>query len=364
MRHLLVQKNDISQIKSIDTPPITLNEGDVRLHIENFALTANNITYAVAGDLIGYWNFFPVAEEGWGIVPVWGHARVKESACDGVEVGERLYGFFPMAEELIVRPTKIRSSSFTDGTEHRSQLPGVYNHYTRLNDSSSHDATLEDLQAILYPLYATSYMIYDYLKDNDYFGAEQIIVGSASSKTAVGLLQLLADDETVTPSLVGLTSNKNKRFVEDLNVCNQIVTYNCIDRNIKKVPSVYIDMSGNADVRVLLHTHLDDYLLVSSSVGVSHWNKFRPTEDLPGPKPQMFFAPAQIQKRHEEWGPGVIQKKTHAAWHDLAAKSRTWIKVNVGRNLNDAKKAYTEILAGETPPTVGHFIKIGKGSSF
>ncbi|MBC7103757.1 MAG: DUF2855 family protein [Parvibaculum sp.] len=41
------------------------------VEIEKFALSANNITYAVAGDMLNYWSFFP-AEEGWGKIPVWG----------------------------------------------------------------------------------------------------------------------------------------------------------------------------------------------------------------------------------------------------------------------------------------------------
>ncbi|USG61620.1 DUF2855 family protein [Sneathiella marina] len=359
MQQLLVKKSDISQIRNVDTPSLTLNEGDVRLRVESFALTANNITYAVTGDLIGYWKFFPVAEDGWGIVPVWGHAVVIETACEGVDLGERLYGYFPMAEELIVHPTRVRQNAFTDGSDHRSQLPAVYNEYLRLNNSQNHDIGLEDLQSILYPLYATSYMIYDYLLDNDYFGAQQILIGSASSKTAIGLLQLLSDDDTVTPKIVGLTSNRNRDFVLGLEACDQVVTYDSIEEDIEKIPSVYVDMSGNADVRVQVHTHLQAQLLVSSSVGVSHWDKFRPTNDLPGAKPQMFFAPAQIMKRHDEWGPGVIQGKTLAAWRDLAIKSKSWLTVKEGKNLDDGITAYQELLSGKSLPTEGHVIRTG-----
>ncbi|MEH6547171.1 MAG: DUF2855 family protein [Sneathiella sp.] len=359
MQQLLVDKNDISQIKSVNAPSRSLNEGEVRLRVESFALTANNITYAVTGDLIGYWKFFPVSDEGWGIVPVWGHAVVIETECEGIDLGERLYGYLPMAEELVVQPRRIRQNAFKDGSDHRSQLPAVYNEYIRLNNSEHHDTKLEDLQSILYPLYATSYMIYDYLMDNNYFGAKQILIGSASSKTAIGLLQLLSDDETVDPKIVGLTSTRNLGFVKNLNVCDQVIKYENIERETEKIPSVYIDMSGNADVRVSLHTHLDAQLLVSCSVGVSHWDKFRPTKELPGAKPQMFFAPAQIQKRHDEWGPGVIQGKTQAAWRDLAIKSKSWLTVKEGKNLTDGIVAYKELIAGETLPTEGHIIRTG-----
>ncbi len=359
MRQLLVNKQDISQTKLVDTPSRDLDDGEIRLKIDRFALTANNITYAVAGEMIGYWKFFPVLEEGWGNVPVWGHAEVIETRCDGIEVGERLYGYYPMAEELIVQPTRIRDHAFTDGTDHRTALPGVYNDYVRLKADPAHDPDLDDLQAILYPLYATSYMIYDYLLDNDYFGAEQILVGSASSKTALGLLELLAEEQGPHPKVIGLTSNQNKDFMEKRGICDQVVTYNKIEQDVSQDRSVYIDMSGNAEVRTALHTHLKDNLLLSSSVGISHWDKFRPTKDLPGPKPEMFFAPAQIKKRHDEWGPGVIQGKTMNAWRTLAVKSKSWLTVIQEQDLAGAEVTYANLLAGKTSPTDGYIVHMG-----
>ncbi|MBJ7461973.1 MAG: DUF2855 family protein, partial [Ilumatobacteraceae bacterium] len=42
--------------------------GQVVMHIERFALTSNNISYALGGDFLDYWGFYP-AEEGWGRLP-------------------------------------------------------------------------------------------------------------------------------------------------------------------------------------------------------------------------------------------------------------------------------------------------------
>jgi len=36
-----------------------LAENELILKIDKFALTANNITYGMAGDSLGYWRFFP-----------------------------------------------------------------------------------------------------------------------------------------------------------------------------------------------------------------------------------------------------------------------------------------------------------------
>ena len=55
----------------------------MRLKVESFSVTTNNITYAVVGDGFGYWNFFPPVGDdaegaggSWGVVPMWGHAKV------------------------------------------------------------------------------------------------------------------------------------------------------------------------------------------------------------------------------------------------------------------------------------------------
>ena len=65
-------------VTDIDMPPLA--DGAVRLKVQSFAVTANNVTYAVIGDMFQYWNFFP-APDGWGIVPMWGHATVEASNC-------------------------------------------------------------------------------------------------------------------------------------------------------------------------------------------------------------------------------------------------------------------------------------------
>ena len=74
-------------------------------------MTANNVTYAAMGEGMKYWDFFP-APEGFGIVPVWGHAHVAASNVEGFAVGERVYGYLPMASHLVVSPGAVKPGSF------------------------------------------------------------------------------------------------------------------------------------------------------------------------------------------------------------------------------------------------------------
>ena len=93
-----------------------LDEGQARLRIDKFGLSANNVTYAVVGDMLSYWDFFPASpsddDTRWGRVPVWGFADVIESRSDGLAVGERLFGYLPMSEELVITVGEVNDSDF------------------------------------------------------------------------------------------------------------------------------------------------------------------------------------------------------------------------------------------------------------
>jgi hypothetical protein len=67
-----------------------------------------------------------------GIGPMWGHARVIESRHPEIAVGERVYGYLPMASHLDVRPGKVTAGGFLDTTDYRQPMSPVYNTYTRL----------------------------------------------------------------------------------------------------------------------------------------------------------------------------------------------------------------------------------------
>jgi hypothetical protein len=78
----------------------------VRLQVDSFALTSNNITYASFGDAMHYWDFFPAADRAWGCLPVWGFATVRESLAEDPATGRRVYGYFPAGTHLVVEPAR------------------------------------------------------------------------------------------------------------------------------------------------------------------------------------------------------------------------------------------------------------------
>ena len=298
-----VRKDKLSDTKRVSAPAPELADGEILVKVDRFAFTANNVTYGVVGERIGYWKFFPVADDGWGIIPVWGFGDVVESKCEGISTGERLYGYWPMASHLVMTPAKISETRLFDGAAHRQDLPPVYNSYARVGNEPHYDPAMDDERMTLFPLYATSFCLYDFFKDNDWFGAAQIIIPSASSKTAIGTAYAIRTDNA-PPAMIALTSARNKAAVEALKLYDSVLTYDEIDAVDAGKPSAIIDMSGNGDVLGKLHKHLGDNMTYTSNVGVTHYDANAMGPDFIRERSAMFFAPGHIQKRAKDWGPG------------------------------------------------------------
>ena len=213
MQEIWVDREDFRKTKLVEFAKPTLSDGEVLVSIDKFGLTANNVSYAVSGKAIGYWRYYP-ADNNWGKVPVWAMADIIESECEGIESGERIWGFFPMSSHVVLKPGQIKKQTFADMAEHRQNLPLFYNQYQRTEAEPDYLKTLEDERCLLFPLFATSFVLNDFLEDNDFFNAEQILIGSVSSKTGFGLASFLTQNEKYKGKVIGLTSAGNVDFVK------------------------------------------------------------------------------------------------------------------------------------------------------
>lgn len=356
----IVNRADLAKSKWVSGPApedIALDEGQVLAEIEKFAFTANNITYAVAGDMLNYWSFFP-AEAGWGRIPVWGYATVVRSRSKEIAEGERLYGYFPMSSHLVMQPEKVTSGSLLDLYKQRRELHPVYNTYTRLKSDKTAPPALDDLRPILNPLYTTSFLIDDWLADNDFFGAKQAVLLSASSKTGFGLAFGLSQRRPQGPEVIGLTSAGNLAFVEGLGCYDHVLTYDKISTLDASKPALVVDFAGNGEVLAAVHRHFGDNLVESTQVGLSHWDAPRVSGTLPGAKPHLFFAPDQARKRMEELGKAGFDAKLGESWRAFAAKAQTWVKLEHGKGPAAIGKVYSEMLAGKVDPSEGHILSL------
>ncbi len=264
-----------------------------------------------------------------------------------------------MSTHLLVEPNRVSATAFSDGAGHRVALHAVYNNYLRTAADTGYSAELEDEQMLLRPLFTTSFLIDDFLADNDMFGAHTVLLSSASSKTAYGAAFSLRQREGLR--IVGLTSTSNVEFVRALGCYDDVVSYDDI-ASLALADSVYVDMSGNESVRRAVHTRLGDHLLYDCAVGGTHWDAERKGGALPGPSPTMFFAPAQIAKRNAELGSAQFQATLAAAWVRFLASVNSsdapWMKVVHGQGPDAVAATLAAHVAGTASPSEGHIVSM------
>ena len=357
---LLVRRSDINEcrVETSDAPHAeSLGDGQVLFKLDRFGFSANNITYVALGDAMHYWDFFPV-DATWGSIPVWGFADVLASKREGVSVGDRYFGYWPMASHAVMQPSHASQHGFVDGTPHRLPLPAVYNQYQRTAADPSYDATQEDAYMLLRPLFVTSFMLEDFLESNHYFGADAIIVSSASSKTAYALAYLLAQRPKPRPAIIGLTSAGNIDFVGALDCYDQVLAYDAVESLDASAGLVYADFSGNATLRSRVHTHVGANVVHSATVGMTDWDELAPARGLPGAKPTLFFAPTQIKLRAAEWGPGGIEKRVAGAWKSFMPSLTQWMTVTHCSGGDAAMQLYADMVAGRSRPRDGFTVSL------
>jgi hypothetical protein len=358
---LLTDKRALNHSR-IDTQPMPmpLEQGQALLRIARVAITTNNITYAAFGDAMQYWSFFPTNDDAWGHMPVWGFADVVASMVRGIEVGERFYGYFPISSHLCVVPQRVTARGFYDGAEHRRPLTSAYNQYSRCSQDTGYLPQREDHQMIVRPLFITSFMLADFLQDNGYFGARQMVVSSASSKTAYGTafcLQAVREIE-----LIALTSERNAAFVEGLGCYRQTRTYDALGSIRADVPTLYVDFSGAEPLRERVHHHFGDALVHDCFAGSAQNTGFLRDTGLPGPAPTFFFAPVQIRKRNADWGHAVFNQRFNAAQlgfiERIADPARPWMTVVENVGYAAAQGVIEQLHAGRTEPRLGHVVAL------
>lgn len=346
---LEVARDDLTRTALVDVDVPEPGDGEAVLRVDRVGLTANNVTYAVLGDALRYWQFFP-ASEGHGRVPLWGFAEVVASRAEGVEAGQRVYGYLPTASHLLVRPSRADARGFRDASEHRAALPAPYNAYALTTGDHAYEPGREDLQVLFRPLFVTSFLLADQLAETD---VRAVVLSSASSKTAYGTAFLLHGRGA---DVVGLTSPGNAAFTESLGCYDRVLAYDDVAA-LPAVPTAYVDLAGSTPLRRALHDHLQDALVLDLVVGVTHQDPF-PAGDLPGVRPTIFFAPDRMTTRVADWGREGLDQRFGEAWRRFAPTVEGWVDVTVSTGPEALRDVWLEVLAGRSDPRLGHVLQL------
>lgn len=362
-RRLMTLKSDPGDTRMEDVPAHgELREGDVVLALDRFSLTTNNITYAAYGNAIGYWRVFPTGQDDFGMMPVWGFADVAASRAPGVDVGARVFGYFPMADALVVQAEKVSRGGFADASPWRKAVPDIYNRYVLCAGDRHYSAGLENSEALFRPLFITSYTAVDFLRENKFFGARQIVVSSASSKTAYGAAWCLADDDI---RVVALTGARNRDFVEGLEVYDAVHGYDEVEALGTGLATLYLDLAGDADLRRRVHAHFGNDLAYDCLVGSTQSDSFTADDAaLTGPKPVFFFAATCLDQHR-------VQGTLHAFYDRFLVDQRAffervvdpaspWIHIVEHRGLAAARSVIRDLADGVSDPMEGAIVRMAR----
>jgi hypothetical protein len=358
---LMTNKADLGDTLLVDGPAVeAVREGEVVLALDRFSVTTNNITYAAYGDAIGYWSVFPSATDGYGMMPVWGFADVVESRAEGIAVGARVFGFFPMAGRLLVQAEKITRGGFADAAPWRKAVPDIYNRYVLCAADANYAAELETPEAIFRPLFITSYTAVDFLREHDFFGAKPVVVSSASSKTAYGAAWCMAEDDL---ELIALTGERNRAFVDGMGAYGQTVGYSEVETLKTGVPTLYLDLAGDPELRRRVHAHFGADLTYDCLVGSTQGDAF-PEEDasLVGPKPIFFFAATCLDAHRERGTLRAFYERffvdQRAFFERVVDPASPWIRIVEHQGLEAAAGVVRALADGKSDAAEGAVVRL------
>lgn len=358
---LFVGTDDPRRHRFVEGPPPEASDGEVLVRIEKFGFSANNVTYAVLGKsaIINYFDFFPTGEAGWGRVPVWGMGTITASRHPELAVGERLYGYFPLARRVVLRPSARTALGFDVD---RGALPAVYNQYTLTRTDPFYVPGHEDAMIVFRPLVLTSILLDDFIADgNAWFGADSVTIASASSKTSFGLAHVLARRDAGRP-VVGLTSARNAAFVRGLGLYTEVVTYDDVAALPRDRTTVFVDVAGDARVRTALRARLGANLRTTITVGLSHWDQAGGAAAVAASGGEQstvfFFAPAWVEKRRADWSMPVFAQKIGGAWSEFMGSVDRLVRIVHGTGTDAVASVYARMVDGTCGPDEAHVLSL------
>ncbi|MEM7272763.1 MAG: DUF2855 family protein [Actinomycetota bacterium] len=345
-RRVVVSRADVSTAGIAELAIPDLQTGQASLRVDLFGLSANNITYALFGDALGYWAYFPVDQE-QGCVPVWGFAEVVDSRSEHLQPGDRVFGYLPMADSVVLEPAEPTEFGFTDASAHRLELHPWYNRYYRCDTDPVWTAAGEQLQVSMWALFMTGWALAEELAKT----ASTVVVASASSKTAMALAWSLREHQHQT-TVVGITSAGNAAFVEAAGIYDQVTVYDDLRLDAAAGPVAFVDAAGSPAIREAVHGALGDRLADSVMLGATHQGAGAAAGPLGGPTPRLFFIPDVAEQAAAERGLPAYHRGFAEQWHRFAAWIDDRLDLQHGEGPDEILAAYRTVLAGGLGPDV------------
>jgi hypothetical protein len=93
-------------------------------------------------------------------------------------------------------------------------------------------------------------------------------------------------------------------------------------------------------------------------VGLTHWKESNNNQGIIKERSKFFFAPSHIQKRTEDWGGKLFDKKTTQFLSDAILKTKNWLHYKNLNGLEDLTNEYPKVCSGTLPANEGLIVKM------
>lgn len=340
---VLVRRDDFDRVEVREAATPTLEPGEIRLSVERFGITSNNVTYAYLGEAVNYWDAFP-APAGWGRIPAWGFATIEASRHPDHLEGARVFGLLPMSTQFTLSPVPA-FGGFSDSAPHRQSMLPFYRRYRRVGPKDAFDG----IRTIFRPLFPASLLLADVVsrKAAELGTDVTVLITSASSKTALGLAHALAGRDLVTTH--GLTSARNLAFVRGTGLFETVTVYDIVEDSGVNSPVILVDFAGNQAVVSAVHERFSDDLALSLIAGGTHTAAFAAAPrrtGLPGPPPTRFSGPVAEAERIERVGAAAYFTAVDEAESEFVATAGHWLRVDDQSGANAVIRVLADAFSG------------------
>ena len=312
--------------------------------------------------------------------PVWGIAEVTSSNIDKVEVGTQYMALLPMGESVSFAKAKLNPEDDTVLIVDRPEAFVAYNTLSKIDTDSPmrYGSEYSDYALACSPGIVTGHGLYFRMVTTNCYGADTVVVTSASSKVALAMALYMKNDpdnKFQNTKIVGYTSPSNMEFCQKAGVYDEVLSYD------KMLPSsekkyIMIDIAGRGDiyanndkqagvdiVKLLVvgnSSNTDDkkgtvatfsyYAIVKMICAMTGLPSF--LHSWMHPTQEFFLIWEDVAAMKKLYGDEKFKKisKEKCLLFCQTAKEK-WMSIREAKTEEEIEKAFTDILDGSVPPT-------------
>lgn len=213
----------------------------------------------------------------------------------------------------------------------------------------------------------------DYLYEANYKGLQNMLISSASSKTAFIVayrMRLRRDlsNGALPINIIGLTSRSNLSFTRRLGFYDQVFSYDQVDdvRKVSKLDNcLYIDVSGNQPLNASIAKSIGPKLTISLGMTSVEGGNASSFTGAGGNQEgfESFFMPEWLAVRLKQLGSKRLKEMQKVVWDQVMDDCRSWIIIDTYRGEEKVLEAYLKTLKGSVPPDKGQMFSLWKKDS-